>query len=127
MMTYNHAAVINRNVEEANRFYRDILGFKKSYTFKISQELARDLFNVKQSVEVHVYTAGEVKIEVFLISDFQPPIPNIPHLCVNVENFNDALKLAKDKDVKIITGEHMGKKVHFFKDFAGNMLEIKKG
>ena len=70
----DHIGIINRQEEEAVEFYQNLLGLEKIRESFVPPELSRKLFNLFQEIRMLVFVRGNLKIEVFVIPGFTPPI-----------------------------------------------------
>ena len=124
-MFLNHVGVINRDADEAERFYRDFLGFDKLKDIILSAELSEQVFSVSGEIRMLAFGIGNQKIEVFIYPEYNFPSPNIPHFGLLIDNFSEVLEKAEKNGITVIKGSHKGKTVYFVMDFSGNMIEIK--
>lgn len=124
-MKLDHVGIINKNEEEAVRFYCDLLGLEKVRESAVSAELAEQLFSYAGEIKMLVFEKGNVKVEVFVISGCHTLLPCISHFCLQVRDLPEFLERVKKADGKVISGEHRGKTVYFVEDFSGNRIEIK--
>ena len=125
-MKINHFGLVNKTQQEALDFYGDFLGLEKLYEFKISPLLAREIFNLNQSIEVMVLGNEQLKLEIFIIPNWQNESPTISHLCLELPNREKYITKAKEMGIKIITAEREGRKKYFITDFNGNLFEFKE-
>ena len=125
-MFLNHIGVINKNADEAVRFYQGFLGLDKLKEITLTPELSEELFSVKGEIRLLAFSMGDQKVEVFIYPEYNPPSPNIPHMGLLVDNFLEILDKAGESGVRVIKGSHNEKTVYFIMDFSGNMIEIKQ-
>lgn len=124
-MFLNHIGVINKNAEEAERFYQGFLGLDKQKDLILPPELSEELFSVKGEIRLMAFGMGDQKVEVFIYPYYNLPSPNIPHMGLLVDNFQEIIDKAGKNGVRVIKGSHNEKTVYFIMDFSGNMIEIK--
>ena len=124
-MQLNHVGIINKNEEQALKFYQDFLGLKKTREILLAPELSEQLFSVSQEIKVLVVENEGIKIEVF-ISDFQPENPNFTHFAITVDSLSGLTEKAKQFNAEVIIGKHKDKTAYFLKDFSGNLIEVKQ-
>ncbi len=99
----NHIGVAVKNLDKAIEIYRDKLGLEFKGT-----EVVED-----QKVKVAFFKIGETNIElVSPISDDSPIAKylennreGIHHICYEVDDINETLRLLKEKGVKLINEE----------------------
>ncbi|MBI5199705.1 MAG: VOC family protein [Nitrospirae bacterium] len=126
-MVLDHIGIVNKSEEEALRFYRDILGLDKIKDSVSTADLSEQLFSISRDIKMVVFGKGSVKVEVFIFPGFSHPSPNIPHLGIQVKDFEQLLERAKQAGVKVITGKRGDKTVYFIQDFSENLIELKPG
>jgi methylmalonyl-CoA/ethylmalonyl-CoA epimerase len=124
-MLIDHVGIVNRDGEDAMRFYRDILGLDPIKKSAVSREVAETLFSVDHEIEMLVYGREDLKVEVFIFPEFTPPSPAVPHFCLQVPDLPAFIERAKEAGVKVISAERGGRFVHFIEDFSGNRIEVK--
>ena len=125
MINLNHIGIMSKNKEDAISFFNKILEFNILYEFQIPESLSYEIFKIHQSLNVIVFGNSLVTIEIFIFPEFKLPEPNIPHICINVEDLEMFLKIVNENNIEIIIGEREGRKKYFIKDFSGNLFEIK--
>jgi len=125
-MLLNHVGVINKNREDALRFYKDFLGLDLTREVAVSKELSVQLFAAATDIPMMVFEKDAVKIEVFIYPESKQPSPDIKHFGLLLENFSDVIKKAPGAGIELITGRTRDKTVYFVKDFSGNLIEIKQ-
>ena len=121
----DHVGIVNKREEDATEFYQNLLGLEKVRESSVAPELSRQLFNLCQEIKMLVFGGEGVKIEVFIISGYTPPIPPVSHFCLQIRHFSDILKRLNHSEAVMITGQHGSKTVYFTEDFSGNRIEIK--
>ncbi len=124
-MQLNHVGIINKNEEQALKFYQDFLGLQKTREILLPLELSEQLFSVSQEIKVLVVENEGIKIEVF-ISDFQPENPNFTHFAIMVDSLSEITEKARQFNAEVIIGKHKDKTAYFLKDFSGNLIEVKQ-
>jgi catechol 2,3-dioxygenase-like lactoylglutathione lyase family enzyme len=126
MMQLDHVGIVNRDGGEAVRFYHDLLGLDTIKESSVSPDLGRKLFSVDHGIDMLVYGREDLKVEVFILPGFTPPLPAVPHFCIQVPDLSGLLDKAKGAGVKVISAERGGRTVHFIEDFSGNRIEVKQ-
>ena len=124
-MVLDHVGIINEDEDGAVRFYRDILGLKKIKESSVSANLAGQLFSIDREIKMVVYGKENLMVEIFIVPDFSPPSPPVPHFCLQVPDPAALLEKAKKEGVKVISAERGGRTVYFVDDFFGNRIELK--
>ncbi|MCK5426458.1 MAG: VOC family protein [Thermodesulfovibrionia bacterium] len=126
-MFLNHIGIVNKNEEQALRFYRDFLGLELTKDSVVPRELSQQLFSFSNDIKLLVFEKNNIKVDVFIHPEHRLPEPNFTHLGFILDNFEEILKKASQAGVELIVGTHKEKTVYFIKDFSGNFIEIKKG
>jgi catechol 2,3-dioxygenase-like lactoylglutathione lyase family enzyme len=124
-MLLHHVGIFNKDEHQAVAFYHDFLGMEKEREYVVTPELSQQLFSVDRETKVVTFAKGNVKVEVFLCTEFDLPRPNMPHFCLYLENFSEVLESARSSGIDVISGKKEDKTVYFLKDLSGNMIEIK--
>ncbi|EKD85911.1 MAG: hypothetical protein ACD_37C00577G0001, partial [uncultured bacterium] len=116
------------NLAESVQWYKEKLGFKIIHNHK------------SKEMEFVLLELGEVKLELFNFGSETKPLPDyrksltddlhtvgIKHLCLETENFGEAIVDLKEKGVKFVTEidkAAFGGKYIFFKDCNGILIEL---
>lgn len=124
-MQLNHVGIVNGNEDQAVRFYGGILGFEKTREFTVSPDLSEQLFSVDRPIKVLVFERDGIKLELFIAEGYRPPSPDYAHIGLVLKDFPAFLDKCRREGAEMITGTSGEKTVHFMKDFAGNLIEIK--
>jgi lactoylglutathione lyase len=109
----NHVVISVKDVEKAVPFYRTILELK---------QLPRPDFIPRAGAWFQV---GDTRLQV--IAEAAPPAPTRRHVCLEVEDFDEAIKTLEEKGVKFVNGpgKHAtGERFAFLHDPEGNLIEI---
>lgn len=98
-MKFDHAALQVKNMDTAIAFYTEKLGFS----------LNNRAINEEEQEEYAFISAGDVRIELImdLVNDYElKPLkkPYCPHLCMEVEDMNDALEGLEAMKINIVKG-----------------------
>ena len=125
-MFLNHAGVINKNEEDAVRFYKDFLGLEITKEWVVPAELSGQLFAISRDIRMLVFEKEGTKIEVFISPEYRNATPDINHFGILVDNFSEIVEKVPQAGVELITGKTKDKTVYFIKDFSGNLIEIKQ-
>ena len=125
-MRINHIALINDSEKKANKFYQDFLGLKKLRTFKVSSDMASQIFNSKKEYKIIVYSSNQVKIEVFIDEEYKGSKNSIPHICIEVENREKLISKAEKMGIDYLKIPKQDSFYLFIRDYNGNLFEIKE-
>ncbi|MEW6109174.1 MAG: VOC family protein [Nitrospirota bacterium] len=124
-MVFDHIGIINKNEDEAVRFYRDLLGLKKIKESTVTSALSSRLFSLEREIKMLVFEVENIRIEIFIMPDFRPQLPNIPHFSLRVRDFKGFLERIGRAGVRVISGLRNDRTVYFIEDFSENRIEIK--
>jgi catechol 2,3-dioxygenase-like lactoylglutathione lyase family enzyme len=125
-MLLDHVGIVNKDGEEAVRFYQDFLGLDMIKESSVSPELSSKLFSLDREIRMLVYGNGNLKVEIFILPGFLAPPPCVPHFCIQVPDLRGLLARAKGAGIKVISAERGGRTVHFIEDFSANRIEVKQ-
>lgn len=123
-MRLGHVGIWAVNLEEVEKFYRDILGFQEERSYEVSAENMEAIFGVNHSCQVKVYGMEDSRIELF---DAPKGVKSgINHFAVSVEDRKSFCEEAASKGAKVIEvwrGDHP---VYFVEGPSGVLIEIRE-
>ena len=98
-----HIGIAVNNLDRESKFWNEILGIKFSSTENVDD----------QGVKTDIYDTGSGKIELLLSKYPNSPIekflqkrgPGIHHICLEVENIDDAIEFMLKNEIKLIGDE----------------------
>ncbi|AMP97113.1 Glyoxalase [Pedobacter cryoconitis] len=98
-MKFDHAALQVQSMDSAIAFYTEKLAFTLNHS----------AINEEEQEEYAFISAGDVRIELIqdLTSDYSLPIlkkPFCPHLCIEVEDLEQAVSKLKAMEIPILRG-----------------------
>ena len=121
--TIQHIALQYTDKKQADIFFKEILGLSLIKNFNVSEELAKQIFNISEEVEVFVYGNDDSTFEIFIAQKKQLDVFN--HVCIKIDDkeefFNNCNKY-KLKPYYVIKED---KKILFLRDYSNNLYEIK--
>lgn len=120
----NHIGITIREAREIRDFYQDILGFKIVRSFKITKDLVKKIFDIGREADVFLLQKNDFFLEIFI--DKEKIINNFSHICVNLENRDDIIKMAKNGDYKCRIIPRQEFDLVFIEDKNGNIFELKE-
>lgn len=129
-ITLDHVGWITNNPELFEKFWVDIIGFKKVYESKLSIELSQCLFNIPSEASCRKYQLGDMFIEIHVFdlpSERKELLFNrfgINHICWHLENRQAFLKEHNLK-AKIYNNPNNYQNI-FIQDFEGNWIELRE-
>ena len=125
-MRLNHVALVCSSEENANDFYRGILGLERMRTSVLPKDLARQIFGIDGECQILVYGNDRFTAEVFVAANLPGGEASFEHVCLEVEDVEAFVAECEDRDVmvnRVLKGERL---LTFVKDFDGNLFEIKE-
>ncbi len=125
-MLFNHVGIVNASPDQAEKFYGEFLGFEKSREYTVPSELSEQLFQLSTDIKAVVYKKDGILFEIFIYPDSVPASHEIRHTALFVDDLTAFLDRAGQFNVEHIIGKTPEKTVHFIKDYAGNMIEVKQ-
>ncbi len=125
-MKINHIALVNDSEKKADKFYQDFLGLKKLRTFKVSSDMASQIFNLKKEYKIIVYSNNQVKIEIFIDEEYKGERNSIPHVCIEVEDREKLISKAEEMGIDYSKIPKQNSFYLFVRDYNGNLFEIKE-
>jgi len=128
-MFLEHSAVINNDKTKAELFYQKFLGLNKILTFNISPELAQNFWSTdgSKAIETLIFGKNNFFIEVAIIPEYKSNFKAVSHIGFRVKDIDKIINRAKKFNIKFIDNvENVNNRFVYFKDFSGNLFEIKK-
>lgn len=122
----DHAAVVCRSRQTADRFYENLLGLKAVKESVLDERLAEEIFHVRQSCTFLRYEGEGLAIEVFLVEGPGRKGVGFEHLCLEVEDQDAFLSRCKSAGVSVKRIQRRGRVLGFVDDGDGNLFEIKQ-
>jgi catechol 2,3-dioxygenase-like lactoylglutathione lyase family enzyme len=123
-MLLKHAGLTCSTEDNADKFYKDLLGLNKSEPKTLPADLSRAIFNLDAELQMINYMDDQIHFEIFVTT--QPGISrrSIDHLCLGVDDLYDFLEKCRTLKVTINQIPKGDKTLTFIKDFDGNLFEI---
>jgi catechol 2,3-dioxygenase-like lactoylglutathione lyase family enzyme len=112
--------------ENADTFYRDLLGLTKSEPKALPLELSKAIFSVDTEMLMINYQDEQVHFEIFVTAPNGGSRRNIAHTCLEVDNLEVFLEKCRGLSIDIARIHKGDKILTFIKDFDGNFFEIKE-
>jgi len=125
-MKLHHVGCVCGSLENAARFYEDIVGLKKIKTSTLDKELAEQIFDISLECEMVTYGNKNFNIEIFVGAHVPKNIAGFGHFCLQVGDREDLLRICESADLPVKRVPKGGSVVTFIKDFDGNLIEIKE-
>jgi len=125
-MKLHHVAVVCSSLENADRFYGEILGLQQIKTSVLNRELAEKIFDTDLECQFVLYENENFTIEVFIIPAAQQKITPVAHLCLEVDNKEEFAKNCQANGLEAKQIPRGDSLLIFVKDYDGNLFEIKE-
>lgn len=123
-MKVRHVALVCRSEENADRFYRDLLGLERTRSFPVPVELSRGLFGFDRSFLALTYLKDDMTFEIFVVEEAPVIRPYLHHVGLEVEDRERFLERCGQMQVEIMEVPKGEKIITMIKDFDGNVFEI---
>ena len=125
-MNLQHVALTCSSEENADKFYRSLLGCRKSGPKILPSSLSRAIFNIDSELTIFDYMNEFVHFEIFIHSHHGSNDRRIDHVCLQVNDLREFLQQCQSLNVMFVQipkGESM---ITFASDDDGNLFEIKQ-
>ena len=126
-MLLKHIGLTCRSEENADKFYRDLLGLKKSEPKALSSDLSRAIFNFDAQLLLINYMDENIHFEIFVADQVDIPRDRIAHHCLEVGDMSEFIEKCRAMGVEVDLIPKGDKTLTFIKDFDGNLFEIVSG
>ena len=123
-MLLKHAGLTCSNEENADKFYRDLLGLNKSEPKTLPPDLSKAIFNLDAELQMINYMNEHSHFEIFIIPQSRPSRWQIDHLCLEVADLDGFIAKCRSMQVEVTLIPKGDKTLTFIKDFDGNLFEI---
>jgi catechol 2,3-dioxygenase-like lactoylglutathione lyase family enzyme len=125
-MKIRHIGLVCRSERNADRFYGDFLGLKKSEKKLIPPALTKPLFHIDEGLEVVIFSGDALLFEIFIHNSKGEETGPIAHVCLDIQDPEALLSRARAMDVPVLRVPKGDTEVIFVQDHDGNRFEIKK-
>jgi catechol 2,3-dioxygenase-like lactoylglutathione lyase family enzyme len=125
-MLLEHVGIACCTEDNADKFYRDLLGLNKSEPKTLPLDLSRAIFDVEAELKIINYRGKDLHFEVFISSRINNIYRQIAHLCLEVDALSEFIQKCRHLDVEISRIPKGDKVLTFIKDFDGNLFEMKE-
>jgi len=124
-MILRHAALRCSSEKNSDKFYKNLLGLKKSEPKTLPRALSKAIFNVDSDLQIINYLDEYVHFEIFISSYSMSSAGQIEHVCLEVDDLENFLRKCRDLDVGISQIPKGERTLIFIRDYDGNLFEIK--
>ena len=127
VLKLEHIALASNSEEESDKFFIDLLGFKKVKIFSVDKEKMSQFFNVNESHNFIRYQQQEFSVEVIITNTLEKVKDTFTHACIMVEDSIKLIEKAADMGYRVIkVPRNKGDGYYLFlRDNFGNLFEIK--
>ncbi len=127
-MKIDHVAVGSNSEQDADKFFIELLGLKKTRSFTVSADLMEKFFGVKNEQLIVRYGNSSLSFEVFITNNTEKARDNFTHPCLSIENRDEFLNKASSLGFPIIKVPRKDSDNYylFIKDLFDNLYEIKE-
>lgn len=123
-MELSHVGIWTMNMEETEKFYRDILGLGEKSSYQVSSEIMGAIFGTDSPCRVKVYGLDHGGIEVFPAP--KGVEPGINHFALAVQDKRRFCEEAASKGGRVIQVWKEDHPVYFIKEPSGILIEIRE-
>ena len=127
-MKIDHVAVGSNSEQDADKFFSELLGLKKTRSFSISADLNEQFFGLKQEQQILRYGNGDLNFEVFITGNTELAKDIFSHPCVVIDKRDEFLNKALTLGFPVIKVPRKDSEGYylFIKDLFDNLYEIKE-
>ena len=123
-MLLRHAGLTCSTEDNADKFYRDLLGLNKSEPKTLPADLAQAIFNLDAELKMINYMDDHIHFEIFIAKQFSTSQRQIEHQCLEVDDLKGFIEKCRSMEVEVALIPKGDKTLTFIKDFDGNLFEI---
>ena len=123
-MLLRHAGLTCSTEDNADKFYRDLLGLNKSEPKKLPSDLSKAIFNLEAELQMINYMDEHVHFEIFVTNQPRAAQRPIEHLCLEVDDLTGFIEKCRRMQAAVALIPKGDKTLTFIKDFDGNLFEI---
>ena len=123
-MLLKHAGLTCSTEDNADKFYRDLLGLNKSEPKSLPSELSKAIFNLDAELPMINYMNDKTHFEIFVTNQPGPSQRPIDHICLEVDDLAGFIEKCRRMQVEVTLIPKGDKTLTFIKDFDGNLFEV---
>ncbi|NOQ18912.1 MAG: hypothetical protein GQ571_02965 [Desulfobacterales bacterium] len=124
-MILRHVALTCSSENNADGFFKNLLGLEKSEPKTLPIFLSKAIFNVDSELLMINYQSEYVHFEIFITAQSMNRHRQIEHVCLEVDDLQDFLNKCRDLDVEISQIPKGDRTLTFIRDYDGNLFEIR--
>ena len=126
-MLLKHVGLTCSIEDNADKFYRDLLGLNKSEPKILPADLSNAIFNIDRQLQIINYMNENLQFEIFITGERRNGFESIDHQCLEVDDLSIFIEKCRKMGVALSQIPKGDKTLTFIKDFDGNLFEIKGG
>ena len=124
-MILRHVALTCSSEKNSDRFFKKLLGLKKSMPKTLPSSLSRAIFNVDGELQIINYMNEDIHFEIFIADDSTRCVNPIAHVCIEIDDLETFLTKCVEVDVNVSQIPKGNRTLTFIRDYDGNLFEIK--
>ena len=124
-MMLRHVALACSSEEKSDKFYRNLLGLKKSEPKTLPPSLSKTLFDLDSDLKIFNYRSEHLHFEIFITNRNNCCVRGVEHVCLEVSNLAVFLEKCRRLQIKVVQVSRKDKQITFVSDDDGNLFEIK--
>ncbi|MFX0072637.1 MAG: VOC family protein [Candidatus Hermodarchaeota archaeon] len=126
-MKIEHIALASNSEYDSDKFFKDLLGLKKTRSFIVSADLMVQFFNVDKEQQIIRYENDTLSFEVFITNSDSKSKDIFSHVCLVVDNHETFVEKTRSLGFNVIKVPRKNREGYylFIKDSFGNLYEIK--
>jgi catechol 2,3-dioxygenase-like lactoylglutathione lyase family enzyme len=124
-MLLKHVGLACSTEDNADHFYKDLLGLSKSEPKTLPPGLAKAIFKLDAELQIINYMNENIHFEVFITGLPDNQSRQIAHQCLEVEDLAGFIEKCRHLSVEVTQIPKGDKILTFIRDFDGNLFEIK--
>jgi catechol 2,3-dioxygenase-like lactoylglutathione lyase family enzyme len=125
MMRLHHAAVGASSEKNADTFFHDLLGLKRTKASSLNRDLAEKIFDVDADCGLLLYGNEDFAVEVIVADPLPAQEKTFSHICLEVANRDRFIERSQEKGLEINLVPKGDALLCFIRDFDGNLYEVK--
>lgn len=125
-MEFIHTGLAASSEERADRFFKKILGLKKSEPKIVDKKLIQTLFGIDHELLMIHYKGKWVHFEIFVYLNYKAPAKQIAHSCIKVADLKRIVSKCRKAGLKVLEVPKGSSVVTFISDYDGNLFEVKE-
>ena len=125
-MIIKYVGLICSEEENADKFYKEVLGLRKMEPRTLPAALSKDIFNVDSELTMINYLNDEIHFEIFIHDQVKNTTEIIEHICLEVDDRKNFINRCESLGVRFNKIQKEEKTLVFIWDFDNHLFEIKE-